>query len=678
MAPSKHASLVLLLLFGVSCTGFAKPAYKHLAGGPSEFLPPADPASAAVESHIRLLRDFQLSPESDIASEEQQFLVDSKDFTFVILSSSDGHLSDIEASFRSPNGKAIAPSYVSGGPFGLGGNAYPSKSLYFNDVQHGEWSVTLQRSEKSKISAGDEPLKAFTFVTFSDGDSPVSVSVSAGSLNTLVGESLELRAVVRDPTSQSAVQGDGGTPPCAPNQARVETVDLMVRHPSGKTTREPMHNDDSSTNKLTPAFVASLALAEVGSYQAEVVVQGQRCDGKVYERTAWYWLTAVEKSATLSGHVIVTPSTAEYHRDVIAEQVTINLLLGAPKLNAVPASPPYRVYAEIFSDDAKSGNNSAIPVAWIGGLSDVSEVQSSPALSLHLDTSWLQGHGGPFQLRNVRVEELETYSTVASVAVLDLPLDPDTVRRVAAMKPVETITRAMRQGYHVGRKAHNRTVGAAQGPLLLVHGYCAPETPFTLSDFSGYSEFQDYRKNRLISDFGVLVAEFAAEHDSFGIVAHSQGGLAVLDMYAYLATGLDNAVGERRIQTLATPFRGSPLSGLLAIIGDLLGFGCGDNKDLSYDGTTKWLAGIPVDARSEVYYYTGQYSTGNLINYCILAANAVLSWPNDGMVEYSRTDLSGGHDMGHSKGQCHSVDMRDPPIAKNHERNVLMNSLAAR
>ena len=73
-----------------------------------------------------------------------------------------------------------------------------------------------------------------------------------------------------------------------------------------------------------------------------------------------------------------------------------------------------------------------------------------------------------------------------------------------------------------------------------------------------------------------------------------------------------------------------------------------------------------------------QYGTGSLINYCILAANAVLSWPNDGMIEQKRSDLDGGHNMGHYKGECHSVNMRDPPICKNHERNALLNILAAR
>lgn len=178
----------------------------------------------------------------------------------------------------------------------------------------------------------------------------------------------------------------------------------------------------------------------------------------------------------------------------------------------------------------------------------MTELKSHPVLSLHLDTSWLQGHKGPYHLRNVRVEELETYTVVTSAAVMDLPVDPDTVLRLSAMSPVTHITKQMRQGYHVGRrqaKKHlNSTHGANENPLLLVHGYCAPDTPYTVEDFSGYKVFEDFRQSRRISDFADLVAAFGEEHDSFGVIGHSQGGFALLHMYTYLATGLDNAVRE--------------------------------------------------------------------------------------------------------------------------------------
>lgn len=214
--------------------------------------------------------------------------------------------------------------------------------------------------------------------------------------------------------------------------------------------------------------------------------------------------------------------------------------------------------------------------------------------------------------------------------------------------------------------------------MLLVHGYCSAVTPYTLEDFTNYVVFEDFKKSRPNDDFARLIIDAGQGYSSFGAVGHSQGGVALLHMFTYYSTPLDAASGERRLQSLAAPYKGTPLSGLLAVIGDFFGVGCGDNPDMSYASMSKWLSGIPAEKRSEVYYYTSQYATGGLINYCLLPSNLVLSWPNDGVVEEKSFPLDGGHLVQHTKGECHSDGMRSPPICKNHERNQLINSLAAR
>jgi hypothetical protein len=87
------------------------------------------------------------------------------------------------------------------------------------------------------------------------------------------------------------------------------------------------------------------------------------------------------------------------------------------------------------------------------------------------------------------------------------------------------------------------------------------------------------------------------------------------------------------------------LAGLLATIGNVFGQGCGKNEDLTYDGARRWLAGVPTSDRSHVHYYFTWYKQGGfpyLNNYCNLAANAILSWPNDGVVENENAVLPGG------------------------------------
>lgn len=58
--------------------------------------------------------------------------------------------------------------------------------------------------------------------------------------------------------------------------------------------------------------------------------------------------------------------------------------------------------------------------------------------------------------------------------------------------------------------------------------------------------------------------------------------------------------------------------------------------------------------------------------------NLILQWPNDGITEEAYATLPGGNYLGNTKKWCHTVDMGYPPQYDEEERNVLMNSLAAR
>jgi len=54
-----------------------------------------------------------------------------------------------------------------------------------------------------------------------------------------------------------------------------------------------------------------------------------------------------------------------------------------------------------------------------------------------------------------------------------------------------------------------------------------------------------------------------------------------------------NTGGSRLIQSVGTPYQGTPLAGNLAALGDAFGVGCGTVADLTTSGAPSWLNGIP-------------------------------------------------------------------------------------
>jgi pimeloyl-ACP methyl ester carboxylesterase len=204
--------------------------------------------------------------------------------------------------------------------------------------------------------------------------------------------------------------------------------------------------------------------------------------------------------------------------------------------------------------------------------------------------------------------------------------------------------------------------------LLLVHGYCSGGSIWPAADFTApKQEFLDPNQNRTHDQFAQLLRQSVPGRKSFGVVAHSQGGPAALHLYTYYTSGLDRALGARRIQSVASPYQGTPLASLGS-------FSCGVNNDMTTAGSATWLAGIPTWARAEVWYWT----TSNSGSVCNFLTNLFLGSPNDGTVEQTRGQLPGAHSMGHVTGWCHTTGMSNPANYTDHARNALMNTNAAR
>ncbi len=127
---------------------------------------------------------------------------------------------------------------------------------------------------------------------------------------------------------------------------------------------------------------------------------------------------------------------------------------------------------------------------------------------------------------------------------------------------------AMLMGERPARLRLRRGKMAAKGgngtrpTLVLVHGWCATIQPWEgQKEFSDSVLFMDLKQNRPTAEFAELLAAATAELPSFGLIGHSQGGLASLHLHNYIWSGLEAAVGERKIQSVGTPYRGSAGAG---------------------------------------------------------------------------------------------------------------------
>jgi hypothetical protein len=111
----------------------------------------------------------------------------------------------------------------------------------------------------------------------------------------------------------------------------------------------------------------------------------------------------------------------------------------------------------------------------------------------------------------------------------------------------------------------------------------------------------------------------------------------------------------------------------------LFGVGCGTVSDLTTDGARLWLAGIAAETQKEIYSYTTTYEQGNFFgDWCNMAMNAVLEWPNDGVTELDHAILPNGVYMGNTQKQCHTTGMAYVSQYDDEKRNAILNANAAR
>ena len=599
---------------------------------------PAGPASAAVISTSALIPLQFRADKSGALSWSGRLPVENGRARFLLLAEPG---SEPEVRLRHPNGgswqsaKSLARS-AKATELALEGAAVPGQYYSFDGLAEGDWALELQGKSAT--------APAFLLI---EGNSEVELVSHPNHRQHKVGVTQSVVAMLAQSEADGAPQLGVG---------EIAKASLRLTAPDGAWRELPMFDDGKHDDAKAGdgIFGARFDVPQAGQWSAQVLIEGVDKAGRSVLRSAEHVIPVLDDTLSLAGH----PQVAKAANGRFAIQLP---------MEAGKSQGHYRTYAEVWGQDAKG---QGMPVAWIGGMSEL----DAGSLSLHLDQRWLAKSGaqGPYELRNVRIEDPDHFVPLASADSLPLPLPAS---RIKAM-PGLAIDESMRMGPRPQGLDSAKGTGSR---LLLVHGYCS-NAVWPTSNFSNASTFLDANQNRSHDQFARLIRDYGATWNSFGVVAHSQGGAAALHLYTYYWSGLDNAGAGRLIQSVGTPYQGTNLAGVIAAIGGFFGIQCGSNNNLTYSGASAWLSGIPSWARSKVNYYTTGFRSTNwwTNDYCNFAADLVLSDPEDGTTERAYGQLSGASNRGHTSGQCHVDGMRDPAQYRDANRNSVMNSNAAR
>ncbi|HST46111.1 MAG TPA: choice-of-anchor X domain-containing protein [Luteimonas sp.] len=611
--------------------------FKQLSGPPSEFahMRAPDPAAAAILSKSALLpvrfgRDGRWQSTLAVAGGALRF---------ALLSG--GAAWDIE--LVSPSGVALSRAdlqrAVRGLRLGSDGASQPADVVRLQGLKDGDWTLRL---------GGDAGTRGYLLL---EGDARSELASHPVHRRQLVGESIGFVAQL------VATDASGGAR-MGPAAGRVDAAALRVVAPDGSERTVAMaddgrHDDGAAGDGRYGAAFTALA---AGSHIAQVVVHGRDARGSRVVRTAEHVVPVIRSTLQLGGAASAVPGAAG-RLDV------------AIPLARDDGNRRYRVHAEVWGRDARGA---ARAVAWIGGMAEAADAR----LMLGLDTRWLAraGAGAPFELHDVRIEDADEFIPVAAVARIPLSMPA----AFAGARPAQAGV-AIDEAMTMGRRPRELTAQATGSRLVLVHGYCSAGV-WPQAQFATASTFLDVNQNRSHDQFAHRLKTFGAQWNSFGTVAHSQGGAAALHLYTYYWSGLDNATGSRLMQSVGTPYQGTNLSGILATVGNWFGVACGSNANMTYSGASAWLAGIPAASRAKVNYHSTSFRSTNwwTNDYCNIASDLVLGDPEDGTVEKAYAQLPGAVNRGHAEGQCHTAGMRDPAQYNDAGRNATMSANAAR
>jgi len=651
----KHKFLLIgLLLVGLVTAASSLSAAPTTPPAPTKQIaaPPADmaqqqlpdPAANGILSHAAMIPIELSQTKNGTWAWTKSLPVDGRDqLSLMLLTPMSGWQLAVQtpgSSLRALNENSFGVIHQSSS-LGIGATQYPGEVYTFASPPAGSWMVQV-----STASAPDKSgIGGYLVVST---DSPYRLYSHLTTYNLLVGQEIGFA---------TRLTNENESHPALPGSITSATMHLKMA--DGRELDFPMfddglHQDNAAGDGIWgAAFSAEVA----GNTTAQITATGTAPDGQAFIRT--------------SEHVfpILTPTLSLAARPVRSRDLGDGRIqLDIPADALLNGENRVLVSAEVWGHD---GAGTAVPVVWLSGIVSPQQSGSRLILPLVLDGRWLElAHTqSAYELQNVRVQDVDTAVPLSQLSTLPLNLT-----YTAGKQTVTEITNDMLMGPMPNLPAAPDSVGV----LMLIHGYCSGGV-WPTADFSQYAVFADHNQNRSHDQFAQLIDAYGDNFSSFGAVAHSQGGAASLHLYTYYWSGLDYSSGNRLIQSVGTPYQGTPLAGILAVLGEIFGAGCGTNFDLTYDGSALWLSGIPSWARSRVYYHTTAFKdVWWRYDYCHLVSDLFLDDPDDGVVERWAGQLSGAHNLGHKSGWCHTTGMRDPAQYNDHTRNANMNANANR
>ncbi len=621
---------------------------KHLAGPAEEIelMQKSSPVdSAIVSKHAMIAVDLQPSTEGGYVWQKSILLDGENPKALLFAPEKDDWQLEIRGMDmeKSTHDQSIE-FFTRETDFGMGSEQFPATQFELQNLSSGQYKFDI---------AANNNASGYLLVS---SDSPYRMKSYVSTAGALLGDVVDINAsAFTDEKSFTMVSND---------LQLINSSYLRITSPDGSIQEISMFDDGLAYDKsaadgeFNGAFVAD----QEGLYQVQVVTQGITPQGKPFYRTAEHVIPVIDSDLVLSSKQAVGNYTSSHK---------IDLSFG---INTGLKDASFRVMAEVWGTQQAGKSSTQEAVSW---LSTIAELKGGE-ITLQLDDRWLLEKGvvAPYTLKNIRIEDTRYYINMLDIEQLHLSLPA--IKQQSKSAYQGGITESMLQG---DKPAHLKNMEkAAGGKLMLVHGYCSGDAWGPVqSQFSNNVKFTDFNKNRSHDEFARLIDSYGDNFPSFGVVAHSQGGAASLHLYTYYWSGLDNAGSGRLIQSVGTPYQGTPLAGNLALIGDIFGIGCGYNGNLTTSGAASWLSGIPTWARSKVNYYTTSFTDKWWRpDWCNFASDFVLSDPEDGTTEKSRGQLSGASNRGHKTGQCHTEGMRDMAQTRDGGRNSSMSSNAAR
>jgi len=652
----KLFSLFLLLV----ASSLAALNVKHLSGAPEEFglhsLP--DPRDS-VTSEKSYTENVWFTAGADDVVYERDFPVDGpKDFVFTLATP---HADSLELQMLDPSGHPIdLKSAALQTYWPLGDVKLPMTAYVIQNSVPGIYKLTmkstLSKDEITTLSASVNPNAALTLLNNDD----VEIRSHLSSYIIKVGAPIGVVSTIVDVQSGALPVG-----------IKISSAVLDIVTPNGVEIEIPMSDNEDfiGAPPQTGVYGAQIDANVPGDYVFLSKLQGTFQDATLekdiaFERTSQYLVKVSPATVELDG-------TARL-RKIPADAKRVNIDLG---VKGGDNQPQLRGYTEVWGVHAQT--KELVPVCWVGGLVPVVNGYAT----LVLDLNWLHraGVSGLLTLKNAYLADIDTNFGVSrfesNIAVdgSDFLVTP----RAELLNMVAT------EEMSFGKRPAELTVNATAIGLLLIHGYCAGTNPWATNpgDFTNAYYPLWSLANDSHDQYSKRVMQYAQDKGltGFSLIGHSQGGTVGAHLRNFYWSGLDSVSGGHLIQSVGTPYRGCTGAGSAANLIKIFGVGCGANSDLTVDASVSWLAGIASLVRKDIAYYTSTYQQGNFFgDYCNMAVNMVLEWPNDGVTEESYAKLVGGTYMGNTQKQCHTTDMAYPAQYNDRSRNQEMNRNAAR